>query len=427
MKGKSRAGKLLQTGIIYSAINFLTGLGNMAFQSVLGHHLKIPGQYSVSNGAINAFMPLLSLPPQVAIFAVTHYIAHFDSIGDLTRLQGLLAGCRKFLLHLTIFGSLLAIVAITAIVNIKPLGHFFNYSTSLMLVTLGCTLLGLWTSLITAWCQGLAWFKRLALIAFVSMVLRVSFGYAITLHWPCPETAVLASTFGVFSYLILLYWRKDLSLPKQAVVVSPWNQEFTLYLTISTAYVIGQFCFLSGDLLVMQRYNSGGFFGAEGDAYVGAERLAVALPITVAPLLTVLFTNRSVEHTAEALRAQMKLIALFAGGLLFGAISLYLLKHPCLKVLDQDTPEAAAMIPRLSVTMIFVGLLQAVGTWALASRWSKMALLYGALGVGYLGLILTVGKTPTALLQTMPVAAGTAFVVLFTIWVAAMRRHKPTA
>jgi hypothetical protein len=276
-------------------------------------------------------------------------------------------------------------------------------------------------------CQGLNWFKRLALIGFIMMALRVSFGYVITLHWPRPETAVLASSLGIFAYLILLYWRKDLSLPKQAVVVSPWNQEFTLYLTISTAFVIGNFCFSSGDLLVMQRHMSGTFSGADGDAYVGAERLAVSLPITVAPLLTVLFTNRSVAHTAEALREQMKLIALFAGGLIFGAICLYVLKHPCLKVLGQDTPEAAGMISRLSVTMIFVGLMQAVGTWALASRWSKMALLYGALGVGYLVLILTVGKTPTALLQTMPVAAGTAFVVLFTSWVAAMRSHKPTA
>ena len=97
MKSDSRAGKLLQSGIIYSAINFLTGLGNMAFQSVMGHHLKDPGQYSNANGAINAFMPLLALPPQVAIMAVTHYIAHFNAIGDTGRLQGLLAGSRKFL------------------------------------------------------------------------------------------------------------------------------------------------------------------------------------------------------------------------------------------------------------------------------------------------------------------------------------------
>ena len=38
------------------------------------------------------------------------------------------------------------------------------------------------------------------------------------------------------------------------------------------------------------------------------------------------------------------------------------------------------MIGRLSVTMVFVGLLQLLGIWSLASRWLKISLLYGALG-----------------------------------------------
>ena len=85
------------------------------------------------------------------------------------------------------------------------------------------------------------------------------------------------------------------------------------------------------------------------------------------------------------------------------------------------------MISHLAVTMIFVGLLQAMGTWALASRWSKISLLYGALGLGYTTLILLLGKTPAALLQIMPVAAGVAFLILLTVWIGAMRRHKPVA
>jgi hypothetical protein len=83
------------------------------------------------------------------------------------------------------------------------------------------------------------------------------------------------------------------------------------------------------------------------------------------------------------------------------------------------------MIQRLSVTMVFVGLLQAMGTWALASRWTRIALIYGALGIAYTALILIVGRTPAVLLHVMPLAAGTAFVILFVIWLVAMRRHKP--
>jgi hypothetical protein len=416
MKNRSAAGKLLESGLIFSAISFLTGLGNLGFQCVMGNHLTQEGQFSDTNSALNAFMPLLGLGPMIATMAITHHIAHFNAIGDAGRLQGLLAGCRTFLFRLTIFGSLLAIAIA------KPLSVFFHYTTSMMVVTLVCALLGLWTSLATALCQGLAWFKRLALIGFLVMVLRVSFGYFITLKWPKPEMFVLASTFSLLAYLILLFWRKDLSVSRLAGVTSPWNQEFIVYLTLSAACVVGNYCFASSDLLVMQRHFS---VTASGDNYTAAERLAISLPITVAPLLTVLFTNRSMARNADAFRAQLKLIGLYAAGLLFGAVCLFFLRHLCLKLLHKDTPEAAEMIKRLALTMVFVGLLQAMGTWALASRWRKIALLYGGLGLCYSTLILCVGKTATDLLQVMPLAASVAFVILFAVWFVTMRRHQP--
>jgi len=417
---KSRAGKLLQSGIIFSAISFLTGLGNLAFQIVLGHNLHSPGQFSKANGVINAIIPLLGLVPSVAVMAVTHYIAHFNAIGDATRLQELLAGCRKFLFRLTVFGSILAIVAV------KPLSSFFNLtSTTMLLLTIIYTLISLWTSLATALCQGLAWFNRLALIAFVAMLLRLVFGYVATLKWPYPEMSVLASVFSFLAYLILFHWKKDLSPPKQPVTSTKlWNHEFILYLVVTGAFIVGNYCFSLSDLLVMQKYFSD---TASGDAYTAAERLAVSLPITVTPLLTVLFTNRSVEHSASALREQFKLLGVFAAGLIFGAVCLYFLRHFCLHLLGKDVPGAADMIQHLAVSMIFVGLLQAVGTWALASRWSKISLLFGALGLSYTAIIFTVGKTPDTLLHIMPLVTGSAFVILLLVWVVAMRRHKPVA
>jgi hypothetical protein len=83
------------------------------------------------------------------------------------------------------------------------------------------------------------------------------------------------------------------------------------------------------------------------------------------------------------------------------------------------------MIGPLVVTMVFVGLLQALALWALASRWSKISLLYGVLGLGYWLTLFARGKSPAALLQTMPLAAGIAFGILFLTWFITMRRHKP--
>lgn len=409
----TRAGKLLQSGLIFSTISFLTGLGNFVFQGVMGRHLKASGDYGNANSALNGFMPLLGLLPSVAIFAVTHYIAHFNASGDSARLQGLLLGCRKFLFRLTIAGSALAVILV------KPLSVFFHYNESLMLVTLVCTLLGLWAALATALCQGLAWFKRLALIGFLVMTLRVLFGWFVTLKWPSAETAVLATGFSLLAYLVLLFWKKNLSL--HGTPVSPWNHEFTQYIVVSTAFVVGSYCFTQGDLLVMQHYFSGG----DRDAYATAERLAFALPSTVSPLLTVLFTSRSGERIGSAVREQFKLLGLYVIGLAVGVTGLLLLRGFCVKlILGAPSPEATAMIGRLATTMAFASLLQALGTWSLASRWKKTSLFFGALGLAYWLTLLIIGKSPTDLLRVMPVVAGIAFGALFVVWFVAMRSGK---
>ncbi len=404
----------MQSGVIFAAISFLTGLGNLAFQCVLGRHLSgVAGQYGDANSALNGLMTLLGLLPSVATFAVTHYIAHFKASDDSAQLQGLLLGCKKLLLRLTVAGSALAILVA------KPLGHFFHYGESLMLVTLACALLGLWAALVTALCQGLSWFKRLALIGFLGMILRVLFGWFVTLKWPSAETAVLASAFALLANLVLLFWKKELSL--HGTPVSPWNREFVRYLAVSAACVIGGFFFTQGDMLVMQHY----FTDSERDAYATAERLAVALPMTVGPLLAVLFASRSGERAGNIVREQFKLLGLYTLGLMIGAAALLALRGFCVKlILGKASPEAAAMIGHLALTMVFVGLLQALALWALASRWMKISLLYGGLGLVYWVALLCLGQTPASLLRAMPVAAFVSFATLFAVWLVAMRRHK---
>ena len=408
--------QLVQSGIIFAAINFVTGLGNLAFQGVMGRHLSGQGDYGSANSAISGFMPLLGLLPLIATFAVTHYIAHFNTSGDDARLQGLLLGCRKFLFRLTVAGSLLAVIIV------KPLSDFFHYNEGLMLVTLGCVLFGLWGAFATALCQGLAWFKRLAFIGLLAVCLRLAFGWFVTLNFPTAEMVVLASGVALLANLVLLFWKKELALHGEPV--SPWNREFVWYLVVSAACVGGGYFFTQGDLLVMQRNFSAG----ERDAYAAAERLAVALQLGVSPLLTVLFTSRSGARAGKIVAEQLKLMGLYVLGLVSGATILFVTRGLCVKIiLGRPLPEAGAMIGPLVVTMVFVGLLQALALWALASRWSKISLLYGVLGLGYWLTLFARGKSPAALLQTMPLAAGIAFGILFLAWFITMRRHKPAA
>jgi len=414
MKSDSRAENLLSSGIIFSAVSFLTLLVHYVFQIIVSPQLGgNAGEYGLVLATIT-FIGFLGIPLNIASQAVTHYIARFHFSGDDARLHGLLAGCRKFLFHITIVGSVIAIVLV------KPLGDYFNIPrTSLTLIALVCVLAGLWSSYATALCQGLGWFKRLAFIGLLAALLRLLFGGLTTKIWPTAEWAVAASAVMLLSNLVLFFWKKDF--PRRTEkVISPWTPEFRQFLIVSFAWAIGSNCFNQGDLLVANKF----FSKSEIDAYGSAGLLARALPTAVGPLLAVLFTHRSGRHHGDALREQLKLLGLYACGLFSGAIGLLVLKTFALQLLHRNTPDAAGMIGQLSLTMVFVGLLQALGTWALASRWIKLSMLYGGLGVAYWITLLCLGKSPTDLLRVMPVAAGVAFGALFLFWFVAMRLHK---
>ena len=410
----ARPASLLQSGIIFAAISFLITLVHYVFQIIVSRQLGgESGEYGLALTTIT-FVGFLGLPLAVATQAVTHYIARFHFSGDDARLHGLLAGCRKFLFHITIAGSVIAIVLV------KPLGDYFNIPrTSLTLIALVCVLGGLWGSYVTALCQGLAWFKRLAFIGLLAALMRVLFGWLTTRIWPVAEWAVAASAVMLLSNLVLLFWKKDF--PRRTdTAISPWNREFVQFLVVSAACMVGTNCFSQGDLLVANKF----FAKDDLDAYGSAGLLARALPTAVGPLLAVLFTHRSSRRHGDALREQLKLLGLYAFGLLTGAIGLVVLKSFVLQLLHRNTPEAAGMIGRLSMTMVFVGLLQALAMWSLASRWIKLSMLYGGLGIAYWITLLCLGTSPTDLLRVMPVAAGVAFGAVFLIWLIAMLTHK---
>jgi len=401
--------KLWRSGVILSVAGLVAGLGNYAFQAIIGRCLD-KAEYGYVNSTLG-FIGLLGLPLAIASTSVTHYIAHFRATGDEARLQGLLFGCRKFLFRLTLAGS------VAAALLIKPLSSFFHFPRQgLMLVALLCALGGLWGAFVNTLCQGLGWFGRLACITLVMMALRLAFGTVMVIQYPVAETGVLASGVALLASLMWLRWRRELA--ERSDAVSPWNREFAQYLAVGAAYAVGGYCLTQGDLLVAQR----NFSGRDLGLYTAAGLLGRALPMVVAPMLAVLFTSRSGHRTESALGEQLKLLGLYAVGLAIGAAALLLLRDFWVRLIfGKYTPEAAAMVSRLAVTMAFIGLMQAVGMWALASRWLKVALLYGASGLVYWLVLLAWGKSPPVMLQLMPVAAGSAFGLLFISWLVAMR------
>lgn len=371
-------------------------------------------EFGYSNTTLT-YIGFLSLPLTMVSTSLIHYIAHFRGQNDEARLQGLLAGCQKFLLQASIAGSLLAVVLA------EPLARFFGFRTSLMLVALIYILVNLWSAFAVALCQGMAWFKRIALIALVAVGMKIFFGWAMTKRFSTAEMAVSATTFSLLANLTLLYWWKDI-FRHGAHRISPWNQEFIHFLLVTGAYVAGNYFFLSGDTMVAQKYFSG---DALGD-YQYAARWAIALPLTIAPLLLVMFTSRSGGKEGQALSDQRILLSLYATGLACGAVGIITLRNFLVEIISgHPNPPAAGMLIPYTVTMTFVGLGQAIAMWSLASRWFRLAIFYGAFGLLYWLTLMLLGHTPATLLQIMPLGAGAAFCLLLMLWLLTVRHRSP--
>jgi hypothetical protein len=261
----------------------------------------------------------------------------------------------------------------------------------------------------------------LALIGLLTVVLRLVFGAVLTYEFPTAEVAVLATGFSLLANFVLLRWRDELS--KHERPVSPWNREFVQFFVVSAACVGGSYLFSQGDVLVAKRY----FLKDDYGAYAAAGVWARALPLAVSPLLTLLFTHRPGQHTGSAMQNQLRLLGIYALGLMAGAVGLLVLRRFFAQIiLAKAAPASVTMISPLAFTMVSVGLLQALSLWALASRWLKLAVLYGGLGLAYWLTLWCFGKSPTELLRAMPLVAAAAFCVFFLTWLLAMRTSRST-
>lgn len=393
---------LWRSGVFWAVLSFVGGLGNLVFQVVISHRLS-NAAWGHANELLAA-IGFLGLPMQMAAWAVVHYIAHFKSCNDQARLQGLLAGCQSFLLKATLGGSILALALS------EPFARIFSFSFTEMVAAMICVLVGLWAAFTTALCQGMSWFKRLAVINFIAVLLRLAFGWFVTRKFPTAEMALSATTFSFLASLALLVWWKSIfrhDAPKE----SPWNQEFFTFLKVSVGYVAGSYFFMQGDALVAK------FWDFPGVAfYLAAGVYARAVPGSVGPLLNVFFTSRSGQRSAQSARDQTMLLGLYAAGLAVGAGALILLGEPLLKILKKYDPVSAHLLPQFAAVMALAGLNQIIATWSLASRWFRVSIIYGILGLVYWLVLLAFGRTADTLLHAMLIVSAFSFVVLCGAW-----------
>ncbi|MBX7156833.1 MAG: hypothetical protein K1X66_00400 [Verrucomicrobiae bacterium] len=396
---------LWQSGMILAAANFLVGLGNYLFQGVMGRQLSL-AEFGLMNGALG-LMGFLSLPVLAFCLGISHYLAHYRGQSDEIRLNRMLQTLKRGLLGITLGSSVLAIILV------QPLSYFFHFPRfSLGIAVLVIVLINLWANVVIAFCSGMGWFKRLALVSLVGVILRLFWGWRTTALWPYAEWAIYATAVSALSNLLLLVWYRR---PKEKVKIphsTGHRREFLFFLIATASFVFGNYTFSQGDILVAQRYFGEEMFGK----YTGAGLFGRALVYFAGPLLVPLFISRSEKKEGGMGHEQKILLILYSIALVLGALSIGELRHFLIQLLfNRAEPDAALLVGKFAWVMALVAFLQPIAMWALASRHFKIIFFYGAFGGVYWLLLFFYGRTPNQLLATMGIVSGISLIILTLI------------
>jgi O-antigen/teichoic acid export membrane protein len=397
MKKPESLTALLQTGFLLTGVTFVASIGHFLFQIYMGRVLSL-GEFGAFNTTLSLVM-MLTVPLAAASQSIAHYLARHkasDSHKELTNLQ---AACQKLLRRWT------WILSAVTVVLIFPLTQFFNFPrASLMLVALACVPMTMWSSIGTVWCSGLSRFKLLSFLNFATMLVRFVSGAILVYFFPVAEAAA-AATFvsGTVLAGAVVFGQKPDS---HSIAASPWDREFMLYLVAAMAIGMSNFFFTFGDQLVAQRSMDGNTLGL----YVAAGLLGRSVVLGSMPLLIVYFTQRS--STKRSGGRSNSLLVVYLAMLVTGIIMLIVLRNPLLRLMLGPKKIAVLfeqkqfypmldLLTHFSIVMLPLGVLQAVGNFYLASRRLLECYLFGALGLGYVGLLIVYGKDPNWMITFM--------------------------
>jgi len=408
---KTVAGIWLTDSVILTAANLLAAVANYLFQAVMRRHLSW-SEFGYLNATIGLIM-FAGVPLTAASQTVTHHLALIGATGDAEKMQRLQAASLKFLRHLT------WVLFAASLVLLYPVADFLRFPRmSLAWVALLWVPVNLWSTLGGAWCAGLSRFRLYASLLILAGVVRLVAGAIIVKLYPWAEAGIFAC---ILSGLVLAF----------VVAVNPhhgtaarlrqtlFDRDLIIYGMAAFAVSFATFVFLQGDQIIAQRH----FPGVELGRYSGAGLLGRAIVWASLPVLIVYFTRRSGHDPAH--RSPSHLLWAYLALIGTGAVFLIVLKVPLLFLLlgTHDDPGLSAMTTQFALTMVPIGILQALGYHYLAARKIPECLVFGVCGLAYLVVIAVYGRTPSLMLGWMAEAAVASIVVLGLL--ALVRRTAP--
>jgi len=409
---KSLTGIWLSDGMILTAANLLGAIANYLFQAVMRRHLSWS-----EFGYLNTTMGLIlfaGVPLTAASQTVTHHLALVRAGGDAAKLEKLQAASLKFLRHLTWF--LFAV----SLVFLYPVANFLHFPRmSLAWVALLWIPINLWSTLGGAWCAGLSRFRLYAFLLILTGIIRLVAGYFFVKYDPWAEAGIFAcllSGLALASVVALSPHHGIAAKLRQTL----FDRELIVYGIAALAVSFATFVFLQGDQIIAQRH----FSGVELGRYSGAGLLGRAIVWASLPVLIVYFTRRS-GHDPLHHKSPARLLWAYLALVGMGAIALIVLKEPLLMLL-LGTHDAGldGMTTQFALTMVPIGILQAVGYHYLAARKILECLIFGACGLIYIVLLAIFGLNSSLMLYWMAVASTGSILLLGVL---AVIRRTPAA
>jgi O-antigen/teichoic acid export membrane protein len=285
--------------------------------------------------------------------------------------------------------------SVLAVVIIHPVTMFCRVPRdSITWVALGLVVVGMWGAVASSWCTGLSQFHLMAGLGLTSVATRLATGAGLAMLWARAESGVLASILGGLVVVAVVFWRDAGMVRFSPSVRLILQRDFLLYFLAALAVCGGQFLFLQADILVAQRHFTGETLGQ----YSAAGLFGRAVIYLASPVLTVLFTARSGQERSN--RQTVRLVLLYVGLLVIGvggvAIAAPLL---CRLLLGRIEEATLALMPLFAVAMVPVGIVQAAGMYALASRRLVMSVVFGLFAIIYAGTLMWLGGSPSTLVR----------------------------
>jgi O-antigen/teichoic acid export membrane protein len=408
---KTVAGIWLTDSVILTAANLIGAIANYLFQAIMRRHLSW-SEFGYLNTTIGLIM-FAGVPLTAASQTVTHHLALIGATGDTERMQRLQATSLKFLRHLT------WILFAASLVLLYPIADYLHFPRmSLAWVALLWIPINLWSTLGGAWCAGLSRFRLYAFLLILTGVVRLVAGDLLVRLYPWAESGIAGC---ILSGLVLAL----------VVAISPhhgtearlrqsiFDRDLIVYGVAALAVSFSAFVFLQGDQIIAQRH----FPGVELGRYSGAGLLGRAIVWASLPVLIVYFTRRSGHDPAH--KSPAHLLWAYLGLIGTGAVFLIIFKVPMLYLL-LGTHDAglADMTTQFALTMVPIGVLQALGYHYLAARRIPECMVFGVCGLAYLTALIVFGDTPSLMLGWMGGMASASILVLGVL--ALFRRRSPS-